>query len=60
MSGADTTRSDGLSRDLPVAVIGLGTMGHGIALAFAAGGYLVRAIDERPETAATALDPVIN
>jgi len=49
---------NGLSRDLPVAVIGLGTMGHGIALAFAVGGYPVRAIDERPETAATALDRI--
>ena len=39
----------------PIAVIGLGTMGHGIAQAFAVGGYSVRGIDERPETAASAL-----
>ena len=47
-----------LPGDSPVAVIGLGTMGHGIAQAFAVGGYSVRAIDERPETSATALDRI--
>ena len=31
-----------------VAVIGLGTMGHGIAQAFAAAGYIVRCYDESP------------
>ena len=52
--------TDALSRDLPVAVIGLGTMGHGIAQAFAMGGYRVRAIDEQPETAATAVSRIGN
>ena len=52
--------TDALSRDIPVAVIGLGTMGHGIAQAFAMGGYRVRAIDEQPETAATAIDRIGN
>ena len=47
--------ADALPRDLPVAVIGLGTMGHGIAQAFAVGGYTVRAIDERPDSADSAL-----
>ena len=47
--------ADALARDLPVAVIGLGTMGHGIAQAFAVGGYTVRAIDERPDSADSAL-----
>jgi len=52
--------TDALSRDIPVAVIGLGTMGHGIAQAFAMGGYRVRAIDEQPETAATAVSRIGN
>jgi 3-hydroxybutyryl-CoA dehydrogenase len=52
--------TDALSRDIPVAVIGLGTMGHGIAQAFAMGGYRVRAIDEQPETAATAVGRIGN
>ena len=60
MNTTDNTPTDVLSRELPVAVIGLGTMGHGIAQAFAVGGYTVRAIDERPETAATALDRIAN
>jgi len=60
MSRPERIHGDGLSRDIPVAVIGLGTMGHGIAQAFAIGGYLIRAIDERPETAATALDRIAN
>ena len=58
MNTTDNNPTDVLSRELPVAVIGLGTMGHGIAQAFAVGGYTVRAIDERPETAATALDRI--
>ncbi len=60
MNTTDNNPTDVLSRELPVAVIGLGTMGHGIAQAFAVGGYTVRAIDERPETAATALDRIAN
>ena len=52
--------TNALSRDIPVAVIGLGTMGHGIAQAFAMGGYRVRAIDEQPETAATAVSRIGN
>jgi 3-hydroxybutyryl-CoA dehydrogenase len=31
-----------------VSILGLGTMGHGIAQVFAAGGYRVRAFDEVP------------
>lgn len=36
-----------MSTQTPVAVIGLGTMGHGIAQTFAVGGYPVRAFDEQ-------------
>lgn len=39
------------SEELPaVAVLGLGTMGHGIAQTFAAAGYTVRCFDEHLET----------
>lgn len=37
----------------PVAVLGLGTMGHGIAQSFAAGGYPVRCFDEHPAARAS-------
>ncbi len=47
--------SQALPLDTPISVIGLGTMGHGIVQAFATGGYSVRGVDERPETAATAI-----
>jgi 3-hydroxybutyryl-CoA dehydrogenase len=57
-SDTSTSATHVLPGDSPVAVIGLGTMGHGIAQAFAVGGYSVRAIDERLETAATALDRI--
>jgi 3-hydroxybutyryl-CoA dehydrogenase len=36
-----------------VAVLGLGTMGHGIAQTFAAAGYAVRCYDEQPEARAS-------
>jgi 3-hydroxybutyryl-CoA dehydrogenase len=38
-----------------VAVIGLGTMGHGIAQTFAAGGYAVRGFDIDPAACASAM-----
>jgi 3-hydroxybutyryl-CoA dehydrogenase len=37
----------------PVAVLGLGTMGHGIAQAFAAAGYPVRGYDDEPRARAS-------
>lgn len=37
----------------PVAVLGLGTMGHGIAQTFAAAGYPVRCFDEHPAARAS-------
>lgn len=39
----------------PVAVVGLGTMGHGIAQAFAVGGFTVRGYDEQESSRETAL-----
>ena len=39
----------------PVAVLGLGTMGHGIAQSFAAAGYSVRCFDEHPAARASTL-----
>ena len=36
-----------------VAVLGLGTMGHGIAQTFAAAGYVVRCYDEQPAARAS-------
>jgi 3-hydroxyacyl-CoA dehydrogenase len=41
-----------------VAVLGLGTMGHGIAQSFAAGGLHVRCWDEQPMPRSTLLDRV--
>ena len=55
MNATDNNPANVLSRDVPVAVIGLGTMGHGIAQAFAMGGYTVRAIDETESAAGSAL-----
>lgn len=52
MSGANVTS------DTPVAVVGLGTMGHGIAQAFAVGGHPVRGFDEQPGPRATLYDRV--
>lgn len=42
----------------PVAVLGLGTMGHGIAQSFAAAGYPVRCFDEHPAARASTLTRV--
>src|SRR5689334_6476741 len=41
-----------------VAVIGLGTMGHGIAQTFAAAGYAVRGFDDVPAARASAKDRI--
>ncbi len=41
-----------------VAVIGLGTMGHGIAQTFAAAGYTVRGFDDVPAARASAKDRI--
>lgn len=41
-----------------VAVIGLGTMGHGIAQTFAAAGYAVRGFDDQPAARANAKERV--
>jgi 3-hydroxybutyryl-CoA dehydrogenase len=42
----------------PVSVLGLGTMGHGIAQTFAVAGFDVRAFDEHPATRASALERI--
>jgi 3-hydroxybutyryl-CoA dehydrogenase len=43
-----------MSRQLRVAVLGAGTMGHALALVFAMGGHRVRLTDSNPETLARA------
>ncbi|MFP6767511.1 MAG: 3-hydroxyacyl-CoA dehydrogenase family protein [Planctomycetaceae bacterium] len=47
-----------VTNETPVAVIGLGTMGHGIAQAFAVGGYPVRGFDEQPASRSSAVDRI--
>ena len=60
MSGAGPTRAEGaaLSTSVPVAVIGAGTMGAGIARVAAAAGHPVLLFDAREDAARVALEGI--